>query len=112
MAALLRTRCGDFSLDEALTLARIKEVADDGRIGTVLRGVDWPFLRLRRLVLGEEQIRLVKNGNRLDRGQAAADAEAGEELRVYGTDGVFYGIYRREGEALVPIKMLFTHENN
>jgi tRNA pseudouridine55 synthase len=104
MASLKRTRVGEFMIKDSLTLAQIEELARDGRIAEAVKAVDKFFEHLRAVTVKDEQLSLVKNGNKLS---AQEDFAEGEVVRVYGEDGTFYAIYSYQqstGE-LKPLKM-------
>jgi tRNA pseudouridine55 synthase len=109
MATLCRTRAGEFGLDEALALGQIEELVASGRMAEALRPVDAFFKDLPSITVPEENLRLVKNGNRLALAQVVLDGTVteGEEVRVYDGDGFFYGLYkyRQEQGVFAPEKM-------
>lgn len=120
MSSLTRTRVGRFRLEDAHTLAEVEQFRDADRLPEILIPVDRCFMEYPAFVVGEEGLRFLKNGNELrenllrkagcdplrergsagnpDRWEAVSPVEAsGESLcRVYGGDGLFYGIYRQQ----------------
>ncbi|MDR0221397.1 MAG: tRNA pseudouridine(55) synthase TruB [Lachnospiraceae bacterium] len=112
MAALCRTRAGEFALDDALTLGQVEGLVADGRIDAAIRPVDSFFQDLPRITIAEEHLRLVMNGNKLAAAQVTMDGEIAdtEQIRVYDGTGAFYGIYQykqKEG-IFTPVKMFLT----
>jgi tRNA pseudouridine55 synthase len=107
MAALERTRSGDFSRDTALKLLQVEELAHSGRIAEVVLDVDAVFQHLRAVTVSDEYLQLVQNGNRLLPKQITGVIILEEEeiVRVYGEDGVFYALYSHQDGALKPVKM-------
>lgn len=119
MSSLLRTRVGRFRLEDAHTLAEVEQFRDADRLSEILIPADRCFSEYPAFVVREEGLRFLKNGNELranllreadrdplwgngkaeqkDRWEAVSLSEASGEsrCRVYGGDGLFYGIYRR-----------------
>ncbi len=67
MQSLLRTRVGQFTLDEALTLDELERIAktEPGRLPGLIRPVDSFFADLPAAECTDEALRLLKNGNAL-----------------------------------------------
>ena len=126
MASLIRRKTAGFTLEEAKTLDEIERLMKAGEIATIIKGVDEVFEDFPKAVVKEECMKAVQNGNWLypdminvrssdgavtvvahNTGNAASALY--EELRVYGTDEVFYGVYgyMPEKKAYVPKKMFF-----
>ena len=126
MASLIRRKTAGFTLEEAKTLDEIEALMKAGEIATVIKGVDTVFTDCLKAVVKEDYMKAVQNGNWLypdmllleadnaepeDAGNHAVKAETVkvEDIRVYGTDGIFYGVYGYEPEkkAFKPKKMFF-----
>lgn len=126
MASLVRTRAGQFRIEEAYPLSKIEQLAKAGELETILLPTDAVFKELDSYTVKAEFEILVKNGNPLlpahleghGLGQAAYPQEktdgsagdsipAGAQIRVYGKEGRFYGIYGwQEAEARFrPVRM-------
>ncbi|MDR2547672.1 MAG: tRNA pseudouridine(55) synthase TruB [Lachnospiraceae bacterium] len=110
MAALTRTRVGEYKIEEALKLGQIEELTRADRIATVIKGTDSVFTQLRVVKVAAAQMKLLMNGNKLMLSgvEVPPDITCGEEFRIYGSDGAFYGIYRyqQEQKQLLPLKMI------
>lgn len=126
MASLIRRKTAGFTLEEAKTLDEIEALMKAGEIASVIKGVDKVFEDLPKAVVKEECMKAVRNGNWLYPDMmnlelpGAAEIGAGnntanimcekqEDLRVYGTDDIFYGVYGyvAEKKAFIPKKMFF-----
>lgn len=126
MASLIRRKTAGFTLEEAKTLDEIEALMKAGEITAIIKGVDTVFTDCLKAVVKEEYMKMVQNGNWLycdmllfeindveakDAGNSATNTESArsEDIRVYGTDDVFYGIYSYEPEkkAFKPKKMFF-----
>lgn len=100
MEQLVRTRVGDFSLEEARTLSQIQQKAQEGGLEELLTPVDEIFREYPRAFVREEADRAAKNGNPLKLGQIRPEdpktLEKAEKLRLYDSRGEFLGLYRLE----------------
>lgn len=109
MEALLRTQVGAFTVENSVTLAKVEELRDAQRLSEILYATDSVFGKFRVLELKEEGERLVLNGNPVRAGlcHGAVVPEAGEEFRVYGTDGRFLAVYawNEARRMYTPVKM-------
>ena len=121
MQSLLRTRVGQFTLDEARTLDDLEHIAktEPDKLLPLIRPVDSFFADLPAASCIPEAVRLLKNGNQLtmqefrflkteeDPQQAWKNDHSvfdtstlpavnpGENvIRMYDPDGIFYGLYK------------------
>lgn len=108
MKSLLRTRVGDFKIEDAITLSELEMHRDNSTISDVLISVDQVFAHLPSVYAKEEFVRLLDNGNTIYPNMLIAPPfmEDGEEVRVYGNDK-FYGIFTfvKSEHKLKPVKM-------
>ncbi len=126
MASLIRRKTAGFTLEEAKTLDEIEALMKAGEITTIIKGVDTVFTDCLKAVVKEEYMKAVQNGNWLysdmllfemndteaedvDNDVIKTEPVKREDIRVYGTDGIFYGVYGYESEkkAFKPKKMFF-----
>lgn len=112
MESLVRSRVGIFGLENALTLSELEQLRDEGKIAGVIIPPDKVFAKNRAVYVNEQGIKMVQNGNRLGMEQLAhkmqeADFADREQVRVYGAEGRFYGIYAYYGTEGIfkPVKM-------
>jgi tRNA pseudouridine55 synthase len=98
ITALRRTAVGDFTVDEAVSLADL----DAWRLRQALLPADLAASHLARLELTEAEARAARQGQRLPR-----DAGSSEEglVRAYDADGRFLGLLRAEGNSWQPHKI-------
>ena len=115
MSSLVRTRVGNFRLEDAHTLSQIEEIRDSGGLESVLIPVDACFREYPAVKVKESALRFLKNGNEL----AVSMVEPAEEkfgfagmpkdsvMRLYDHEGIFYGVYRLQSgkRTLKPWKM-------
>ncbi|MCM1175161.1 MAG: tRNA pseudouridine(55) synthase TruB [Blautia sp.] len=109
MESLERTRVGRFRAEDALTLSDVEKMLEAGRLEEFIVQVEEMFPALRRIRIREHYQKQLENGNclalKMTCGQQ--DMNDAEQVRVYSTQGIFYGIYRYEErtETLFPVKM-------
>lgn len=109
MQSLRRTAAGRFRLEDAVTLERVQEKKDQGRLKELILPVDLVFENCPSLhVLGEGRNRL-NNGNSILPEQTAEGTvhKPGEWVRFYGSDYGFAGIYAYDAgkKCYLPVKM-------
>lgn len=108
MQSLVRTRVGNFSLKDAITLEQLEAHRDNGTLSEVLLSPDRVFLHMPEVHIKPEHIRYLDNGNTVYPNMLLNPPyfQDGEEVRMYGRDK-FYGIYRfqRADTRLKPVKM-------
>ena len=108
MQSLTRTRVGDFTLEEAVTLEKLEQYRDEGRLNQIIISPDRVFMHMPAVYSKPENCKYLDNGNAmyphmLDKPPYFKD---GTEVRMYG-NGKFYGIYQyvAEKNRLKPLKM-------
>lgn len=109
MKSLQRTRVGSFRLEDAVTLKRLEELRDEGRLEELLLPVDSAFAKCPALHVRQEFTRLVDNGNSFFPDQTTEGRlyGTGEWVRVYRANGSFVGVYAYDaaGKWYRPVKM-------
>ena len=109
MKSLKRTRVGIFTIDGALKLSRLEELAAQGLLEEKVIPVEAMFTELPALTVKDTFARLIENGNAFYPGQAEESVRTpdGGQVRVYDRKGRFYGIYAfsEEKERYQPVKM-------
>lgn len=108
MKSLMRTRVGAFEIENAVTLAQLEELRDEGALEKVLLPVDSMLTQLPAVYCEEEYCRLLDNGNTIYPNMLIKPPyfKDGEEVRMYGREK-FYGIFRYSAadRRLKPVKM-------
>ncbi len=128
MESLLRTRVGNFHLQDALTLGQIEEIARDGeqnpseedrqaRIRPYVQPVETFFDDAVALSVTENGQKLLDNGNALGLSQLISAEEGNgklpafrdqERVRIYARDGGFRGLYRfDQGKGMLVVEKMF-----
>lgn len=113
MEKLLRTKVGVFTLENALKLTEINELAEKGLVEEKIISVDELFEEYPRMLTKPDFDVVVHNGNRISKRMLAGELPVNtERLRVYDSMGVFIGIYEysKERRDFKPVKMFY--ENN
>ena len=113
MSSLVRTRAGQFSLEDAHTLSEIERIRDREGLQSVLIPVDACFGEYPALRVTEGGMRFLKNGNELKYSElegkdiCMTDMSENAPVRVYDPGGIFYGVYRlqQDRKTLKPWKM-------
>ncbi len=123
MEELKRTRVGEFSSEEALTLKELEEARDRGCLGEKVLSVEKALKAYPAAKTKPEADSLVQNGNPLfDRDLEGSGIRGSEDesrpvpekdtLRLYNSQGRFMGVYRYEKERQFwkPWKMFLNPE--
>lgn len=117
MEHLIRLRSGSFSLDTAITLERLEQLRDEEKVSECVIPTEAVFDRLRSVRVKQPFTKLIDNGNPFLKEQAEMQQETSwggiqdeEQVRVYNSQGSFYGIYRYAAaeKKFRPVKMFFA----
>ncbi|MCH5258899.1 MAG: tRNA pseudouridine(55) synthase TruB [Lachnospiraceae bacterium] len=112
METLTRSRVGIFGIEDALTLEELEQLRDDNKISDVIIPPDAVFDRERAVVVNEQGLRPLQNGNFLSNAHLTDKMQLNdkEQVRVYDNTGKFYGIYayQEAKRTLKPVKMFLT----
>ena len=92
MESLLRTRSGQFSLEDAVKLSVVQGWADDGTLESHLISVEDMFADCEAIQVSTEEDKLLHNGNTLRR-QKSRPPLFQSRFRLYDSKGIFYGVY-------------------
>lgn len=108
MKSLIRTRVGNFTLDDAVTLEKLEQYRDAGELEKVVLSPDRVFMHMPEVHSKPENCKYLDNGNAMYPHMLINPPyfKDGAEVRMYG-NGKFYGIYQfdLEKKRLKPIKM-------
>lgn len=117
MVELTRTRVGQFDIEEAVTLAELEKLRDNGELEAHIVPVDSVFSELPEVVLQDKFRKLIDNGNAFypnqvennlkDEKQRKTVCRDGQQVRVYSAAHRFYGIYAYDKTSgrFCPVKM-------
>ena len=92
MESLLRTRVGDFHLEQAITLKELEAKRDAEELDSCLVTVEQIFAGLPAVTTRKPYDVLIHNGNRV-LGNMLETVPQEKQVRMYDSDGLFTGIY-------------------
>ena len=106
MKELLRTRSGQFTLEESLTLEEIREYAEKGCLEEHIRSIEEVLGDYPAVFCREEADRLLLNGNALKEEDVSGSEKEGW-MRMHTSAGRFIGVYQwdPESRSCRPVKM-------
>lgn len=106
MESLLRTKSGNFTLEESFTLAQVEEAVKSGEIEQILLGIEEVLKDYPRICCNAYGDRLLNNGNPLTK-ELVAENRTNGWVRMCTSEGVFTGIYQWDSakERYYPVKM-------
>lgn len=114
MEKLLRTKAGQFLLEDSLRLSEVERLRDEGRLEEAILPVDEVFTAHPKAVLKKESSHLGYNGNPFRKTDLTVQDVKEGEIRVYDHAGAFIGIYAwHPGQRLYrPVKMFYQSPAN
>ena len=98
LKSLVRRRTGPFSLDDAVSLDEAVECIVAGCSDELLYSPDVVLESMPAMVLGQQNLKMVRNGRPMPAGQAPGNAGPDARVRAYSTDGSFVAVMRFDGE--------------
>ena len=126
MTSLVRSRVGEFRLQDAKPLSALQELADQGRLQEAVIPVEEMFRALPAIQVSDGAQKALLNGNQLKQSEILVKEDTESpgkiskefpvdqgEYRVYSSDGWFCAIYRYErGRKLfTPVKMFLEGQD-
>ncbi|MCR5587180.1 MAG: tRNA pseudouridine(55) synthase TruB [Lachnospiraceae bacterium] len=110
MEKLLRTRSGEFYLDNAHKISEVEEIVKEGRIDEILLPVDIVFSKYESVYLDGSLDKILYNGGWFDYKDFGLDkdeiyGDKNSHVRVYDSKGEFKAIYKLVGNNFKPEKM-------
>ena len=91
MTGLVRNCSCGFTYNDCYTIEEIQKAADEGRAEELILPIDRVFSSLPKLILGEAQARMYRNGVKLDLERVRGILPDKDIYRVYAQDGTFFG---------------------
>ena len=101
MSSLRRVEAGQFSVDQAVTLSQVQQMADAGRMEELLLPVDSLFQAYPQCTASASQEKKIRCGNQVKTGLAGGD------YRVYTESGEFLMLGRVEDGIMKIVKSFF-----
>ncbi|MBR6771255.1 MAG: tRNA pseudouridine(55) synthase TruB [Lachnospiraceae bacterium] len=108
MKSLERTKVGEFRIQEALTLEQIQNLQAAGQLEEKVLSVEAVFMDYPAVTVKKKFQKLIDNGNVFYHHMLLTKKRlrAGEQVRVYNEEGIFYGIFvYQEEERFRPVKL-------
>lgn len=117
METLVRTKVGQFTLEESVTLSEIETMAHEGCIMQKIIPVDYVCSALPKAVVKKDFRKRIDNGNflfpeHIEIKEGNFGKIDREQCRIYNDEDVFCGIYeyREKEKQLKPVKMFPSNE--
>ncbi len=116
MESLVRTRVGEFAIEDAYRISEVEKAAADNNISDVIISLESVFADLDSLYADDDLSRRIRCGNIIDGAMvrkatdAAVNAADGKRIKVYDSDGRFTGVYEYKitGDIFKPYKMFLN----
>lgn len=113
MEGLKRTRVGEFSLEDSLTLGEVEALVKEGRLCHFLTPVDQMFLQYPGKTARKGMEKALRNGNPIPIRRVASEEERDPApvIRLYDGAGNFIGIYEKKETWYKPVKLFFDPQD-
>jgi tRNA pseudouridine55 synthase len=111
MNSLVRTGVGFLTVKDCKTIKEWEACKADGTLEEGIMPVDSFFPEASKLVIIPEALKMVQNGNVLkENDMVRIIGDISDTVRIYDTQGQFYGLYRREAKdnRFRPIQMFLS----
>ena len=107
MASLVRTRVGQFRIEDALTLDEVSAVmhSEPEKITQYIQPVDSFFPEALSVTVPDDLLKYLENGNPLTAKELGLPDKTRGQLRMYDAAGRFYALYEMKGGRAKPVKM-------
>ena len=107
MASLIRTRVGQFRIEDALTLDEVSAVmhSELEKITQYIQPVDSFFPEALSVTVPDDLLKYLENGNPLAAKELGLPDKTRGQLRMYDAAGRFYALYEMKGGRAKPVKM-------
>ncbi|MCR5793138.1 MAG: tRNA pseudouridine(55) synthase TruB [Lachnospiraceae bacterium] len=115
MKSLLRTRVGDFTLEDSITLTEVQKKRDEGTVMDAVMSIDSVFMEMPEAKVLSAGMKFLNNGNSLKLSYLSSSASAdelmqAEQIRIYNERDEFSAIYKYDDKQrmFVPEKMFLS----
>ncbi|MBM3942736.1 MAG: tRNA pseudouridine(55) synthase TruB [SAR202 cluster bacterium] len=106
---LARVQCGNFHLDDAVTLEQLEQAQAESPTGWLryLHPLDWVLRGLNSITVGKAAEQCLRHGQSINLGRLAQEAGYLERFRVYNSEGLFLALVRfdRSNNSWQPLKV-------
>ncbi len=117
MESLLRTATGQFHLENAITLAALRQKAEEGKLEEVLIPMEKALSDYPQVTVDGSMTKLLHNGGRIPLRFASSDRtiKVGNTVVVFDSAGVFTGLYlvnqEEKGVVLKPLRLMAAKDS-
>lgn len=113
MKSLVRTKVSRFKIEDSITLLQVEQLRESEKLEEKIVPVDIVFSDKEKIVVKNEAVLFLKNGNPLrdsNLSQVPKQLEDGILVRVYDDDDVFQALYeyRKKDGQFWPVKMFLA----
>lgn len=101
MTALRRTEACGYTIGECVTLDKLRELSEEGKLGSVIRSVESLFSDEEELTVSDAQAKRFQNGGALALDRTALRSRTdcdGQRFRVKKRDGFFIGLGKADAK--------------
>ena len=101
MTALRRTEACGYTIGECVTLDRLRELSEEGKLDSVIRSVESLFCDEEELAVSDAQAKRFQNGGALTLDRTALRGKTdcdGKRFRVKTRDGIFIGLGKADSQ--------------
>ena len=101
MTALRRTEACGYTIGECVTLDKLRELSEEGKLGSVIRSVESLFSDEEELTVSDAQAKRFQNGGALALDRTALCSRTycdGQRFRVKTRDGIFIGLGKADAK--------------
>lgn len=104
MTKLVRTKSGNFSIENALPLSELQRLADEGKLAEVVQATDVCFMDCDEVIVSDNDLKRVLNGNYI------TIPKKSDRIRVYSPDKSFLAVYNfsQKDNNYIPEKMFLS----
>lgn len=106
MSSLLRTRAGNFFLENAIKIDEIKKFAYENKINEFIISPENVMPNVKKVYANEIAEKFLKNGNKISYSFLDSQPIDGEKIFIYSSKGELNGLYEADGDFVRPVVML------
>ena len=101
MTALRRTEACGYTIGECVTLDKLRELSEEGKLGSAIRSVESLFSDEEELTVSDAQAKRFQNGGALALDRTALRSKTdcdGQRFRIKTRDGIFIGLGKADAK--------------
>lgn len=106
MKTLIRTKSGDFNIENSLTLSQVETLRDKNELMKHIIFVEQVFKDCNAFRMKPEWDKLLQNGNHIpEQNCDIVELHSGNRYRAYDSSNHFLGLYEKKGTEFFSVKM-------